>query len=79
MEAALVRVVEGNTLLWLANRAERCPSSVRNGASRGVIRSVRRLSQITMTARFIAALLVPNDPDQDTPPRLKPQRIAALP
>jgi hypothetical protein len=32
--------------------------AVRNGASRGVIRSVRRLSQMTMTARFTAGLLL---------------------
>jgi hypothetical protein len=58
IDAALVRVVDGNTPVWLANRAERFASSVRNGASRGVIRSGRRLSQMTMTARFMAVLLV---------------------
>ena len=58
IEAALVRVVDGNTPAWLANRAERCPSSVRNGASDGVIRSVRRLSQMTITARFMTVLLL---------------------
>ena len=57
IDAALVRVVDGKTLAWLANRAERCPSSLRNGASRGVIRSALRLSQMTMTARFMAGLL----------------------
>src|SRR5262249_33665978 len=50
-------VVDGNTLAWLANRAERSPSSVKNGVSAGEIRSARRLSQMTMTARFIAILL----------------------
>src|SRR4029077_11617971 len=54
IDAALVRVVDGKTLLWLAKRAARRPNSLRNGASRGVIRSALRLSQMTMTARFIA-------------------------
>ena len=53
IDAALVRVVDGKTLVWLANCAERCPNSLRNGASRGVIKSALRLSQMTMTARFI--------------------------
>ena len=44
---------EGKTPEWFRNRAERPASSVRNGASRAVIRSARRLSQMTMTARFI--------------------------
>jgi hypothetical protein len=31
IDAALVRVVDGKMLLWLAKRAERRPNSLRNG------------------------------------------------
>ena len=68
IDAALVRVVDGKTLEWLAKRAERPASSLRKGASRGVIRSARRLSQMTMTARFIAMLLLANTSEKDTLP-----------
>ena len=42
----------GKTLRCAANQAPRSPSSSRNGVSSGPIRSARRLSQMTMTARL---------------------------
>ena len=43
----------GKTLRCAVNQAPRSPSSKRNGVSSGPIRSARRLSQMTMTARFV--------------------------
>ena len=78
IEAALARVVDGNTLRWAAKPAPRCASSLRNGVPAGSIRSARKLSQMTITTRGPDALVIMAPPVQFAVPFSAYSKIAKL-